>query len=270
MGAGPRVDSIGDTGNRPICANATKKSEDSMNSTIDTSQPLAARVVAVTGASRGIGLAIVELLAANGAQVIGGSRSIGGLNVAGASFVPLDVSSEQSTMEFANTAISAGVDTLINNAGVGAFSSLEQLSVEDYRRVMDTNVLGFLLTGKYFIPHFRRRHQNGTGSQVVNITSDVSSRTFANGGLYTASKFAQRALTRALAYEGESFGLRVTEIRPGLTDTYFNGQTPGTPARALDLRPADVAQAVLYAVSAPRHVRIDEVLVHPASQQVVF
>jgi len=99
----------------------------------------------------------------------------------------------------------------------------------------------FLLAGKYLIPHFRRRYANGTGSQVVNITSDVSNRTFANGGLYAASKFARRALTRALACEGESFGLRVTQVRPGLTDTYFNGQTPGTPARALDLRPADVA-----------------------------
>lgn len=241
-----------------------------MTSNTGASQALAARVVAVTGASRGIGLAIVELLAANGAKVIGGARSVGGRKLPGATFIPLDVSSEPSTREFADAAISAGVDTLINNAGIGAFSSIDGVSVEDYRRVMDTNVLGFLLTGKFFIPHFRRRHESGLGSQVVNITSDVSTRTFANGGLYTASKFAQRALTQALAYEGASFGLRVSEIRPGLTDTYFAGQTPGTPERATDLRPADVAQAVLYALTAPLHVRVDEVVVHPASQEVVF
>jgi NADP-dependent 3-hydroxy acid dehydrogenase YdfG len=227
-------------------------------------------VVAVTGASRGIGLAIVELLAANGARVIGGARSIAGLHVEGAGFVPLDVSSEASAEEFARTAISAGVDTLVNNAGVGAFSTVDRISVADYRRVMDTNVLGFILTARGFVPHFRRRHDKRLCSQVVNVTSDVSNRTFPNGGLYTASKFAQRALTRALAYEGQGFGLRVTEIRPGLTDTYFNGNTPGRPERRLDLRPADVAQAVLYAVSAPPHVRIDEVVVHPSSQDVVF
>jgi NAD(P)-dependent dehydrogenase (short-subunit alcohol dehydrogenase family) len=118
--------------------------------------------------------------------------------------VPLDVSSESRTLEFANTAISAGVDTLINNAGVGSSSSLEGMSVEEYRRVMDTNVLGFLLTGKFFVPHFRRRHENGMRSHVINITSDVSTRTFSNGGLYTASKFAQRALTQSLAYERAS------------------------------------------------------------------
>ena len=241
-----------------------------MNSNPDTSKLLTGRVVAVTGASRGIGLAIVELLAAHGAHVIGGARSVGGLHLDGARFVSLDVSSETSAQEFATTAISAGVDSLINNAGIGAFASVDKISVADYRRVMDTNVLGFILTARGFIPHFRHRHANGMGSQIVNITSDVSNRTFPNGGLYTASKFAQRALTRALAYEGASFGLRVTEVRPGLTDTYFSGNTPGKPERRLDLRPADIAQAVLYALSAPRHVRIDEVLVHPASQDVVF
>ncbi|MDH5275088.1 MAG: SDR family NAD(P)-dependent oxidoreductase [Gammaproteobacteria bacterium] len=241
-----------------------------MNAVISNPSPLKGRVVAVTGASRGIGLGIVELLAANGAHVIGGARSIGDLHVEGATFVPLDVSLEASTLEFANTAIAAGADTLINNAGVGSRSSLDDISVEEYRRVMDTNVLGYLLTGKFFLPHFRRRHAAGLRSQVVNITSDVSNRTFAGGALYTASKFAQRALTQALAYSGEHFGLRVTEVRPGLTDTYFNGQTPGAPERAHDLRPADVAQAVLYAVSAPPHVRVDEVLVHPTSQDVVF
>jgi len=241
-----------------------------MNSNPDTAKRLAGRVVAVTGASRGIGLAIVELLAANGALVIGGARSIAGLHVDGARFVSLDVASEASAQEFAATAVSAGVDTLVNNAGIGAFSPVDQISVADYRRVMDTNVLGFILTARGFVPHFRRRHEKGLGSQIVNITSDVSSRTFPNGGLYTASKFAQRALTRALAYEGKSYGLRVTEVRPGLTDTYFNGNTPGKRERRLDLKSADVAQAVLYAVSAPPHVRIDEVLVHPASQDVVF
>lgn len=239
-------------------------------SSVETSKPLTGRIVAVTGASRGIGLAIVELLAANGAQVIGGARSVGDLRVENARFVSLDVSSEASVLEFAATAISAGVDTLINNAGVGLFAPLEETSVAQYRRVMDTNVLGILLTSKCFVPHFRRRHANAMGSQVINITSDVSNRTFSNGGLYTASKFAQRALTQTLAYEGESYGLRVTEIRPGMTDTYFNNQTPGTPDRELHLKPQDIAQAVLYALSAPAHVRIDELVVHPNAQNVVF
>ena len=241
-----------------------------MTGTIESPRPLAGRTIAITGASRGIGLAIVELLAMNGAHVIAGARSIGDHQVNGARFVSLDVTSDMSTTEFASTAASAGADTLINNAGVGSFSPLEEVTIDEYRRVMDTNVLGILLTSKCFVAHFRRRFEHGMGSQVINITSDVSNRTFANGGLYTASKFAQRALTQALAFEGQGYGLRVTEIRPGMTDTNFNDQTPGTTERALHLKPADVAQAVLYALSVPPHVRVDELLVHPACQSVVF
>jgi NADP-dependent 3-hydroxy acid dehydrogenase YdfG len=241
-----------------------------MNQGIDASKPLAGRTIAVTGASRGIGLAIVEALASKGAAVIGGARDIAGLHVDGVSFVVLDVCSEESMQAFANAAISAGVDTLINNAGVGAFSAIEDISVDDYRRVMDTNVLGIVLACRYFVPQFKSRHAAGASSQVINITSDVSNRTFAHGGLYTASKYAQRALTRALAHEGEAFGLRVTEVRPGMTDTYFNGQVPGSPERASHLKPEDIADAVLYALTAPDRVRVDEVLVHPVSQSVVF
>jgi NADP-dependent 3-hydroxy acid dehydrogenase YdfG len=241
-----------------------------MSSGVDSTKPLSGRSIAVTGASRGIGLAIVEALAANGATVIGGARDIDGLHVDGVSFVALDVCSEESMQAFANAAISAGVDTLINNAGVGAFSAIEDISVTDYRRVMDTNVLGIILSSRYFVPHFRSRHSTGASSQVINITSDVSNRTFAHGGLYTASKHAQRALTQALAYEGEAIGLRVTEVRPGMTDTHFNGQMPGSPERASHLKAEDIAQAVLYALTAPVHVRVDELLVHPVSQSVVF
>jgi len=241
-----------------------------MTDSIAGPRPLTGRTIAVTGASRGIGLAIVELLAMKGAHVIAGARAVGDHQINGARFMPLDVTSEASTREFADRAASAGADTLINNAGVGSFSALEEVTVDEYRRVMDTNVLGVLLTSKCFVAHFRRRFEHRMGSQVINVTSDVSNRTFAKGGLYTASKFAQRALTQALAFEGQAYGLRVTEIRPGMTDTNFNDQTPGTSERALHLKPADVAQAVLYAVSVPPHVRVDELLVHPACQDVVF
>ncbi len=241
-----------------------------MRSGADVAAQLAGRVIAVTGASRGIGLAIVELLAGAGARVIGGAREIEGLRVEGAVFSVLDVSSESSMQAFAQTAISAGVDSLINNAGVGSFSPIDEISVIDYRRVMDTNVLGVILAIRNFVPHFRKRHVQGFGSQIVNITSDVSGRTFANGGLYTASKYAQRALTQALAYEGEGFRLRVTEVRPGMTDTFFNGNVPGGSERSQDLKPEDIAQAVHYALTVPAHVRVDEVLVHPASQPVAF
>lgn len=234
------------------------------------SVPLTGRVIAVTGASRGIGLAVARVLAASGASVIAGARQFAEPPPPGVRALPLDVADEDSVRHFAQLAIEAGVDSVVNNAGVGSFGPIEDIRVEDYRRVMDTNVLGTLLITKWLIPAFRQRHQRGLPSHLVNVTSDVSSRTFSHGAIYTASKHAQRALTQTISREGEGYGLRVTEIRPGMTDTHFNANVPGRPERAGHLKAEDVAQAVLYALSAPAHVRVDEITLHPMEQPVVF
>lgn len=232
--------------------------------------PLAGRVIALTGASRGIGHALAELLHKAGAKVIAGARSPSEFAHDAIVSVALDVCDETSVQAFAQLAIEAGVDSLVNNAGIGIFGAIESAQVEDYRKVFDTNVLGTLLTTKHFIPEFKRRHGRGLPSRLVNITSDVSTRTFAGGAIYTASKHAQRALTQTAAWEGERYGLRVTEVRSGMTDTHFNGHTPGTPERAGHLRAHDVAEAVLYALSAPPHVRFDEITLHPTVQPLAY
>lgn len=235
-----------------------------------TEQALTGRVIAVTGASRDIGWAVVEALTGQDARVITGARDVGGLTLEGAEFLPLDVTDEASVGAFAGVAIRAGVDTLVNNAGVGSFGPVEEITVAEYRRVMDTNVLGTLLVTRALVPHFRQRHTRGIGSQVVNVTSDVSAQTFAGGALYTASKHAQRAVTQSLALEGQAYGLRVTEIRPGKVDTSFGGAVRSEAERPARLRPTDVAAAVTYALTVPPHTRIDEVLLHPVTQEVVF
>jgi len=240
-----------------------------MNPLLDN-RPLLGRVIAVTGASRGIGEATARLLAQAGAQVIAGARQCTPSETPVITHVTLDVADEDSVRAFATLAIAAGVDSVVNNAGVGCFGPIEEAIVADYHRIMDTNVLGTLLLTKWLIPEFKRRHQCGLHSHLVNVTSDVSTRTFANGALYTASKFAQRALTQATACEGQAYGLRVTEVRPGMTDTHFNASTPGSPERDRHLRPEDVASAVLYALAAPAHVRVDEITLHPTQQGVVY
>lgn len=237
---------------------------------ISETTALAGRTIAVAGASRGIGRAVTELLVRRGASVLAGARSRAEPPIAGARALMLDVADEASVQAYAAAAAEAGADTLVHNAGVGSFEPLEHASPAEFRRIMDTNVLGLFLACRAFIPHFRGRHAAGLGSQVIVVTSDVSLRTFAGGGLYTASKHAQRALVRTLAAEGQGYGLRVTEIRPGMTDTNFNGHVPGAPERSLHLRAEDVAEAVATALLAPAHVRIDEIVLHPMVQDVVF
>lgn len=232
--------------------------------------PLAGRVIAVTGASRGIGWAVADLLHRSGAKVVAGARKRPEFSHTAITATVLDVTDELSVQRFAKLAIESGVDSLVNNAGVGIFGSIEDVDIDAYRRVFDTNVLGTLLATKWFIPAFKRRHERGLRSDLVNITSDVSSMTFAGGSIYAASKHAQRALTQTAAREGDSYGLRVTEVRPGMTDTYFNSTTPGSAERSGHLRAEDVASAVLYALSAPSHVRVDEIVVHPTVQSIAF
>ena len=232
---------------------------------------LAGRVIAVTGASRGIGRAIVQALAGQGAQVLAGARALPAEAGPGVATMPLDVTSPASVQAFAERAAGLGADSLVNNAGVGSFALIEDSTPEEFHRIFNTNVLGTLLLCQAFVPLFRRRHAQGSpGSRVVNVTSDVSTRSFAHGALYTGSKFAQRAVTQALAYEGQSFGLSVTEVRPGMTDTFFNGATQGRPEAAGHLQPADVAEAVRFALAAPWHARVDEVTLHPTRQGVVY
>lgn len=227
-------------------------------------------MIAVTGASRGIGAALVDALARAGATVIAGARSTFDAGHPAVESIALDVASEASVAAFARAAIARDVDAVVNNAGVGSFAEIDEVTVDEFRRIFDTNVLGTVLVCRAFIPHFQQRHARGLQSRVVNVTSDVSSRTFAGGALYTGSKFAQRAVTRALAFEGERYGCAVTEIRPGQTDTHFDGRLPGSAARAAHLRPSDIAAAVLYALAAPRHVRIDEITLHPVVQPVAY
>jgi NADP-dependent 3-hydroxy acid dehydrogenase YdfG len=228
------------------------------------------RTVVVTGASRGIGRAVALRLAFAGAHVVAGARDQADLDRLAAEHDNLrahvlDVRDPASVDAFCAFARDPEpVDALVNNAGIGVFGPVEQLTVEDWDRVFEVNVRGTFLMTRALLPSIRSRR-----GHVVNVTSDVSARTFADGSLYTASKHAQRAFTRALQMEVAGDGVRVTEVRPGVVATHFADGRP-RPAGTDALSPDDVADTIVFALTRPDRMRLDEIHFHPHGQTPEF
>ncbi|GAB3729303.1 SDR family oxidoreductase [Hymenobacter agri] len=228
------------------------------------------QVVIISGASRGIGKATALLLALQGATVVAVARSEQELSdlthkTRGLSIVA-DIADEADAQHVvAETLRHYGrLDVLICNAGVGSFAELEQFTGEEWDRMFDTNVKGTFLLCKAAVPHFKAQKRG----HIVGIASDVAKRTFSHGTAYGASKYAQDALLGSLRKEVRPHGIKVSTIYPGLVDTYFNDTTPGSAeAEKTHLRPADVAQAVRYVLEAPAHVVVDELMLHPLTQE---
>ena len=228
------------------------------------------QVAIVSGASRGIGKAIALLLALQGARVVAVARSEKELadltaKTQGLSIVA-DIADEADAEHVVQETLRrfGRLDILVCNAGVGSFNELEQFSSAEWDRIFDTNVKGTFLLCKAAVPHFKAQKRG----HIVGITSDVARRTFAQGTAYGASKFAQNAVLASLRKEVRPHGIKVSTIYPGLVDTYFNDTTPGSPeAEKTHLRPVDVAQAVRYVLEAPPHVVVDELMLHPLTQE---
>lgn len=228
------------------------------------------QVAIVTGASRGIGKAIALLLAQQGATVVAVARSEKELLELGQQTQGLgivaDVSDEADAQRIIDETLRhyGRLDVLVCNAGVGSFAELENFSAAEWDRIFDTNVKGTFLLCKAAVPHFKAQKKG----HIVGITSDVAKRTFAHGTAYGASKFAQDAVLASLRKEVRPHGIKVSTIYPGLVDTFFNDTTPGSAEAAqTHLRPADIAQAVCYVLQAPAHVVVDELMLHPLTQE---
>ena len=228
------------------------------------------QVAIVSGASRGIGRAIALLLALQGAKVVAVARSENELEeltqkTQGLCIVA-DISDETDAQYVVEETLRhfGRLDILVCNAGVGSFNELENFAAAEWDRIFDTNVKGTFLLCKAAVPHLKARKRG----HIVGITSDVAKRTFPNGTAYGASKFAQDAVLASLRKEVRPHGIKVSTIYPGLVDTYFNDTTPGSlEAEKTHLRPADVAQAVRYVLEAPPHVVVDELMLHPLTQE---
>ena len=228
------------------------------------------QVAIISGASRGIGRATALLLALQGAKVVAVARSEAELTeltqkTQGISIIA-DIADEADAQHVIEETLRqfGRLDILICNAGVGSFNQLEHFEAAEWDRIFDTNVKGTFLLCKHAVPHFKAQKKG----HIIGIASDVSKRTFAHGTIYGASKYAQDALLGSLRKEVRPHGIKVSTIYPGLVDTYFDDHTPGSAeAEKTHMRPADVAQAVRYVLEAPPHVVVDELMLHPLSQE---
>lgn len=244
---------------------------------------LEGRVALITGASSGIGEAVAETLAGAGATVVLGARRVDRLEALASRIrdaggrallrrtdvtVPDDL---QALVRLARAEAGA-VDILVNNAGVMPLSPLEQLRVEDWERMVDVNVKGVLFGIAAVLPVMLEQERG----HIVNVGSLAGRRPFPGGTVYAATKFAVRALSAGIQLELSSArGIRVTDIQPGVVETELMDHIPDaevgerfetTWATRRKLAAADVAGAVLYAVTAPPHVNVNEVLIRPTDQ----
>ena len=233
------------------------------------------KTIIISGASRGIGRATALLLAQHGANVVATARSTDDLNdlaktategsVRGKlSVVPGDVANEADMQAVVKATLDqfGRIDVVINNAGYGVFKNVEDITVDEWDALMATNVKGTFLLTKAALPTLKAQ---GSGHVLV-VASDVAKRTFAGGSLYTASKYAQEAFMGALRKEVRPMGIKVSGIYTGLVDSHFHAKGHGHETSSHYLREQDVAESMLFIISRPAHVVIDEFMVHPLQQ----
>jgi NADP-dependent 3-hydroxy acid dehydrogenase YdfG len=223
-------------------------------------------VLAITGASTGIGAATAREAVEAGWQVVLGARSEDKLRdlaeeLGGEAFAlpeRCDVTDwdDQQALQEAALEAYGQLDAMFANAGFGAKRGFLEETPEFWKSMIDTNIYGCALTIRAALPHFRER---GRGHFL--LTSSVAGRVNLPGSLYSATKHAVTAMGHSLRAEVADTGIRVTLIEPGAVDTPFFDNTP-----ASSLEANDVARAVMYALSQPASVEVNELLIRPVRQ----
>ena len=232
---------------------------------------LAGQVAVVTGASRGIGLAIARRLGQMGARVslcarnaANLERAASDLRAAGIQILALrtDVTrgDEVASLVSETQRAFGPVDILVNNAGIGIFGPFQEQTEADWNAIMDTNLKSVFLVSRAVAPEMIRRKIG----HIINIGSLAGKSAFANGAVYCASKWGLLGLTGCMAEELRAHGIRVSAICPGSVATEFSPHAGKDPARML--QPEDVAHAVAALVTQAPGSFISEVLMRPTQK----
>jgi NADP-dependent 3-hydroxy acid dehydrogenase YdfG len=238
------------------------------------------KVVAITGASSGMGKSIAITLAKNGAKVVLGARRTERLQQLAeeikdkggeATFITIDVKSKTDLVQLVNTALQkyGKLDVMVNNAGISQLGRIDELDVEGWEEMIDINIKGVLYGMAAAIAVFKRQQ----AGHIVNIISTAGLKITPMMGVYAGTKNAIRTLSEAFRQESDG-RVRITGISPGYVNTDFASNIKnekmktaikqGMQQMAID--PVAIANAVLYAVSQPADVEIGEIVIRPSKQ----
>ena len=224
----------------------------------------------VTGGSKGIGYAVAEALLSEGAGVMICARKESELksaverlskkgNVAG---VICDVRDDAQVRETLDKCVASfgGVDILVNNAGIGYFGkTVEQISPDEFRQTLETNLYGVFYFCHHAIPLMKKRG----GGYIINVSSLAGQNPHPKMAAYNASKFALNGFTEALMQEVRQDDIKVSYICPGSVNTEFGGDEAG-PEKAWQLQPPDIADAILYLLRGDKRALPSKIEIRPS------
>lgn len=224
------------------------------------------KVALVTGAGSGIGEAIATLLHEEGAKVVLAGRNKDKLqNVANqlaqdsVKVVPTDVTKKEEVDELIKIAQQTfgGLDIVINSAGQMLSSKITDYQVDEWDSMIDVNIKGTLYTAQAALPTMLEQ----SSGHLINIASIFGFEVTKSSTIYSATKVAVHTITQGLEKELAKTGVKVTSISPGMVDTAITAAYNPTDRKKLE--PQDIAEAVLYALTQPKHVNVNEITVRP-------
>ena len=241
---------------------------------------IANKVIVITGASSGLGAETARHLVQAGAKVVLGARRLDRLQALAAqlklgaeAIMAMDVTNRAQVQALVDHAVKTHgrIDVMLNNAGVMPLSPLEALRVDEWEQTIDVNIKGVLYGIAAALPHMKAQRSG----QIINVSSVAGHSVSSGGVVYSASKFAVRAISEGLRKEVKPYNIRSTVLSPGAIDTELPA---GTKAEGMSqamqafyernaIPASSFARCVLFAMSQPEEVDINEILFRPTRQE---
>lgn len=241
------------------------------------------KIVFITGASSGFGMAIAKLFAEHGAKIIIAARRTERLNDLKKELenklntkilaITMDVRNQKQVEEKISSLFDEWkpIDILVNNAGLSrGLDKIYEGKIQDWEEMIDTNVKGLLYVTKAILPDMVKRNSG----HIINIGSTAGHEMYPNGNVYAATKHAVFALSKGMKMDLLGTKIRVSSVDPGMAETEFsnvrfrgdNERVKNVYAKMTPLKPEDIADAVLFCATRPPHVNINEIIMMPTDQ----